>query len=193
MASRPRLLVASLGVALVASVVGGWALGRAMNDDGDVADDIVLDTPGEYQLPADGDAVALTGDRLPSVSLVGADDQPIDSASLVGTPLVVNIWFSTCPPCERELGDFATVQRELGDTVRFVGVNPVDSAGVMASFAAERGVAYELLRDTDGSFVEAVGVVGYPTTLFVDADGVIVDRTGVLDADGLRQRIDEVL
>ena len=39
--------------------------------------------------------------------------------------MVVNLWYSTCPPCARELADFAAVEAEVGDDVRFVGVNPL--------------------------------------------------------------------
>ena len=37
----------------------------------------------------------------------------IRTSSLVGQPLVVNLWYSTCPPCKRELGEFASVHRDL--------------------------------------------------------------------------------
>ena len=54
--------------------------------------------------------------------------------------MVVNLWYSTCPPCARELADFAAVDAEVGDDVRFVGVNPYDTATTMTRFAADRGV-----------------------------------------------------
>jgi peroxiredoxin len=107
-------------------------------------------------------------------------------------PMVVNVWFSTCPPCARELADFAEVHREVGERVRFVGVNPFDGPEVMNRFASERGVAYELLRDDDAAFLDAVGVASFPRTLFVDARGVIVGEAGELDADELRTTIEEL-
>ena len=81
--------------------------------------------------------------------------------------MVVNLWYSTCPPCARELVDFAAVHDQLGDAVRFVGVNPLDSAAEMDRFAADRGVDYELLRDPDSVLADQVGAVTYPVTLFV--------------------------
>jgi demethylmenaquinone methyltransferase/2-methoxy-6-polyprenyl-1,4-benzoquinol methylase len=42
---------------------------------------------------------------------------------------------------------------------------------VNESFARERGVQYELLRDVDGAFTDAVGIATQPVTLFVAADG----------------------
>ena len=110
-----------------------------------------------------------------------------------GRPMVVNLWYSTCPPCARELADFAVVHAELGEQVRFVGVNPVDSPAVMTRFAGERGVDYELLRDPAGAFGEQLGVAAYPATIFVARDGTVVGSTGVIDDDGLRERIGELL
>ena len=104
---------------------------------------------------------------------------------------MVNLWYSTCPPCARELADFAAVEAEVGDDIRFVGVNPYDTSATMTRFAADRGVSYELLRDPDFLLADELAVVAYPVTLFVDADGRILERTGPLDDGELRARIAE--
>ena len=67
----------------------------------------------------------------------------------------------------------------------------------MESFASERGVTYDLLRDTgeysdDVLLSDELGIVGYPVTLFVDADGRILRQTGEIDADELRSAIEEL-
>lgn len=207
---RPRLLVVSLVVAALVSVPAGWALSRVLADgDGLPPDEVlaaesatvdrdvvVMDVPGEYQHPLDeGDAAAggsTTGTRLPELTLEDADGSPVSTAELVGSPAVVNVWFSTCPPCARELADFAEVHAEVGDRIRFVGVNPFDVSSTMVDFAAERGVTYELWRDVDGEFLDGVAVVTFPRTFFVDERGVVVAEAGVLDADQLRAAIEEV-
>jgi len=194
MAWRPRLPVLVLCTAIAGGLVGGWALNRAVfggDDDSDI-DSVVLAEPGEYQEPVDGENRAVDGDELPDVALADSDGFEIRTSSLVGQPLVINLWYSTCIPCKRELGEFAEVHRELGDEVRFVGVDPFDSVEVMERFAGDRGVGYELLRDEAGEFISALGVVSFPVTLFIDADGVIIAQTGEIDGDELRARIEEV-
>jgi peroxiredoxin len=194
MAWRPRLPVLVVGAAVIGGLVGGWALSRAVigDDSESDVDSVVLAEPGEYQEPVDGENRSVDGDDLPDVLLSDSDGFEIRTSSLVGQPLVINLWYSTCVPCKRELGEFATVHRELGDDVRFVGINPFDSVDVMERFAGDRGVGYELLRDESGVFVDAVGVVSFPVTLFVDPDGVIIAQTGVIDRDELRARIEEL-
>ena len=194
MAWRPRLPVLVLCTAVAGGLLGGWALSRAViGDDGESdIDSVVLAEPGEYQEPVDGDNRDVDGDRLPDVALSNSAGLEIPASSLAGQPLVVNLWYSTCIPCKRELGEFATVHRDLGDTVRFVGINPFDSVDVMQRFAGDRGVGYELLRDEAGEFISALGVVSFPVTLFIDADGVIIAQTGEIDGDELRARIAEL-
>jgi peroxiredoxin len=196
MAWRPRLPVLVMCAAIAGGVLGGWALSRVVIGDGDRGasdiDSVVLSEPGEYQQPADGDNRDVDGDALPDVVLTDSAGSQIRTSSLVGQPLVVNLWYSTCVPCKRELGEFATVHREVGDRIRFVGINPFDSVDVMERFAGDRGVGYELLRDEEGLFVDAVGVVNFPVTLFVASDGEIVAQTGEIDGDELRARLEEL-
>jgi thiol-disulfide isomerase/thioredoxin len=186
-----RLLAASLGAAVVVSVAGGWAISRG---DGTKADDAVsYDQPVVEQFPSIGTNEAVSGTPLPDVLVVDNDGNEVQLRSLVGTPMIINSWFSTCGPCKTELKSFGAVHDELGDQIRFIGVNPQDTPEVNVSFAADRGVHYELYRDPDGAYGSAVGIEVYPVTLFVAADGTIVRQTGVLDEDQLRQYATELL
>ncbi len=190
-----RLLAGSLGLAVVVSVVGGWAISRAGDDSasGDDSELVVLDTPGTAQIPTISTNPTVSGERLPTIELETNDGESISTADLIGEPLVVNFWYSTCAPCRKELPAFAEVHAEYGDRVRFVGINPYDTPEVNESFAAERGVRYELLRDPDGAYQATIEIATAPFTLFVGADGTIVRQTGVLDADELRAHVEELL
>jgi thiol-disulfide isomerase/thioredoxin len=184
-----RAPLAGVVVAIVA-LAGAVAGSRIVADDGD--DDVIrLETPGEYVDPAVSNPPN-DGATFPAVELVG-DSGAATTLRGDGRPMVVNLWYSTCPPCARELTYFAAVADDLGADVRFVGVNPLDDDSTMRSFAAERGVEYELLRDPDGALDAALGIVQYPATLFVDADGEVVAQTGVLSEGGLRDQVAELL
>ena len=181
---------AALGI-VVAVVIGVVAL--AAGDDTD-DDTIVLDTPGEYQAPGIATNAPLAGAPLPDAMIEDLDGNEVSVSSLVGEPMVINVWFSACPPCKRELPAFAAVHAEYGDQVRFVGINTVDSASTTASFAADLGVTYELFRDPDGNFLVANGISAFPTTLFVSADGTVVrQRAGELSQAELTQIVEELV
>jgi thiol-disulfide isomerase/thioredoxin len=187
---RPRLLAIALAIALVVSVAAGFGASRLLDDDDGV--DARLDEPGVYTEPTDA-AQPVTGDAFPDVEVLDLDGNTVRTGALVGQPMVVNLWYSTCAPCKRELPAFAEVSAEYDGTVRFVGINPVDPPDTLLDFARDKGVRYENYRDEIGSFTEAIRAVGFPMTVFVSADGTVVDQSGVLDAGGLRSRIEDSL
>lgn len=186
--SRRASVAAVLGFVLAtAAAVGVFAL--AGGGEPAVDGEFVLDEPGEFQEPVVTSPVR--GEVVPDVDLFDASGSVRRLSEFRGTPMVVNIWYSSCAPCAREVRDFAEVHREVGDRIQFVGVNPLDDAERMTQFAADRDVDYLLLRD-ELEFVNDVPVSIYPTTLFVDADGVIVEQTTTLDDDELREIITRV-
>ncbi len=191
----PARLRAQLSVLLVAAVVvlvGAFVWSRLAGDDGaSSGDEVRLDTPGTYMEPGGPTNPPLPTDELPDVALVAADGSAVRLPESDDRPMVVNLWYSTCPPCARELADFADVESELGDRVRFVGINPYDTTAAMERFAADRGVQFELLRDPEFAFADELRIVAYPVTLFVDAEGRILERTGPIDDGELRQEIAE--
>ena len=186
---RRRLLTVSLLAAGIIGVAGGWWLSST----GDGADR--LGAAGAGTVPDEGIPVAtdVTGQQLPDVEAQSLDGQEVALASLSGRPLVLNFWYSSCLPCRQEMPAFQQVQQAVGDRVRIVGVNPLDSADRARDYAEQIGVTYELLRDPDGRVATGLGIARYPTTVFVGADGTILDtKAGQLSAAELRTRIDEL-
>lgn len=182
------MLLGSLLVAVAVIAVFAWTQ-RPDGSDDRTLDARLADPSAVITYPTDGlgnDAVA--GEALPMVTLHDGDGTEVSTSDLLGEPMVVNLWYSTCAPCATELPEFATVDSETDD-VRFVGVNPIDSIDVMERFAGERGVEYALYRDDRSDLIDELGVVAFPVTLFVTSDGTIVEQTGALDADELRAKI----
>jgi thiol-disulfide isomerase/thioredoxin len=185
-AVRPRLLKGSLLVAvavIAASVV--WFATRDTGEPLGASDPIPTD--GGIAVNSD-----VTGDTLPSATVVTLDGTAVDTASLTGKPLVINIWFSTCVPCRKELPAFAAVSGDLKGVVDFVGINQFPASDTEEDFARDLGVTYPLFYDGDGRFITQLGVTRYPVTLFVLPDGTIARQTGELDEAELRATIDEV-
>jgi peroxiredoxin len=88
---------------------------------------------------------------------------------------------------------FEEVHQQLGDDVRIVGINPVDSPAAAREFADDLGITYELLRDPGGDATVALGVARFPTTVFVDAEGrIVATDPNELDTAQLTERIEEL-
>lgn len=115
-----------------------------------------------------------SGEALPDATLDAVDGSAVKTQELLGTPLVINFWYSTCEPCRREMPAFAAAHATFGDRVTFIGVNMYDSAVAASNFAERYGVDYDILLDTNGELVSELGIALAPTTILVDAEGTIV-------------------
>jgi peroxiredoxin len=184
-----RLLFGSLAVATaLVVVVAVKAASNNTNTTKSAGDDVSLTSSNDLS-PMIGTNAAVTGRLFPKVTIQTLAGDSFPTADLLGRPLIVNFWYSTCAPCKRELPAFAAVHAKFGDQVRFVGVDSLPPSQNEESFARDKGVQYELLYDPNGALTTAVGIANSPQTLFIDASGKIVEQTGELTADKLESLI----
>ncbi len=124
--------------------------------------------PVEVAAADRGDPVELTGADL--------DGTDVDLADLRGKPVVINIWWSECPPCRVEQPDLNEAATELGDTVTFLGLNIRDSSAEKAqAFIRTNDVPYDSLYSPDGrallSFAGTLNPRSIPSTVVLDPEG----------------------
>lgn len=122
-----------------------------------------------------------------------------DPASLVslerfrGRPVVVNFWASWCVPCRKEMPAFQAVYRKVHPRVAFVGVDHQDARSDALAFVRTTGVRYPIAFDPDGTTARDYGMLGVPTTVFIDARGRELERhTGQLSRADLEATIKRV-
>jgi len=155
---RSPLTVAAVVVALLAAVVAA-----------------LVSSSG----PAEDEALAVSYDRDSRVldfSLASFTGQTVGSEALRGTPVVLNFYASWCTICDRELPDFERVAQQLDGRVQVLGVNPQsnDTDQAQAAMIERNGVTYPTLRDPADELLRQFNTTGgLPTTVFVDADGVV--------------------
>jgi thiol-disulfide isomerase/thioredoxin len=130
---------------------------------------------------------------LPALEVHDLDGRRIATATWRGRPLVLNFWATWCGPCRREMPVLVQAQHDHPG-VRFVFADQAESATKIRSFLAARGLKPENVLIDDGALAGYYRVRGYPTTLFIGADGRLRDiHVGELSHATLRaslQRID---
>ncbi len=175
------LAVTSLVVRTVVAV-------RGLGGDGGAGPDVAFQVEGARLGPVSGSERT----PLPDGTLLAFDSaEEVDVREYVGRPLVVNFWASWCAPCVEEMPAIQQVDDQLEGRVTVLGVNTQDSAEKAREYAADLGISFELARDPSGTYFDAVGGFGWPTTLLVDDSGVIRYRhTGPLDAGQLRDLLE---
>lgn len=124
--------------------------------------------PVEIEPAERGEPVELAGEDLEGTDL--------DLADLRGTPVVVNVWWSGCPPCRVEQPDLNEAADELGDRAAFVGINIRDASSDNAlAYVRKFDVPYSSVYSPDGkallAFSGTLSPRSIPSTLVLDSDG----------------------
>lgn len=111
-----------------------------------------------------------------------------------GTPTVVNFWATWCTFCIDEMPDLQAASERLDGQVRFVGIDRQDPRDAALAFLEETGVTYDQVASPSGEYYTRIGARGMPTTLFVDAQGVVQFRhTGPLTEQEVLELVAEHL
>ena len=106
-------------------------------------------------------------------SLQRSELEPV--AAWEGTPTVVNLWATWCGPCRRELPLLVEVAGGRQD-VRLALVSQGESEATVRGYLLDEGLPIDDVRiDPARALGAAVDLTGYPTTLFVGADGSVVE------------------
>lgn len=118
---------------------------------------------------------AAPGELAPLFETVTASGDSFSLLALRGRPVVLNFWATWCAPCAVEMPELQRVHDTFGDSAVIVGVNTGESAGTVRAWAAERGIAFPLALDETGETAALYQLRGQPTTVILDADGVVRD------------------
>lgn len=162
---------------LLAAVIVTWGLGQRGPE-----------LPPDFTLVAYDGQERLGGDEVRFHQIVGQ-----------GTPVVLNFWAASCPPCREEMPGFQQVADLYGDELLILGVD-VGTFTFLGTHDEARAFleAYEIHYPTayavDGSVVRDYEVRGMPTTVFFDANGrTVAKHTGFLPMQEFYAEVDALV
>ncbi|MBD3666942.1 MAG: TlpA family protein disulfide reductase [Kangiella sp.] len=135
-----------------------------------------------------------TTQKLPPVMVEQLDGVAVYLSEVEkGKPRVINLWATWCPPCRREMPVLQQAQQEMTD-IGFVFVNQGEYSQVIEQFLKEQDLALNnVMADTSGVLGYQVGSRALPTTLFVNAQGKLVDaHLGELSKASLKAKLEKL-
>lgn len=139
---------------------------------------------------------SLDGRRLPPVvgSPAPAFELPLLSGGrqklgdLKGKAVLINFWATWCPPCKEEMPLLQAYQQKYAGRLVVLGIDSQEEQAVAQAFIQERNFTFPILLDQDGRVTDSYYAKNFPTSFFVDDQGVLrAQHVGQLTEDLLVQ------
>lgn len=134
--------------------------------------------------------VAAAPIRIPKVALPRLEGGVMHLDKLNGKPIVVNLWATWCAPCRREMPLLRDFQQR-NPNVELIFVNQGESEYIVRSYLKQENLQLEnVLLDSEMQMAQKTASPAFPTTLFFNEKGVLVDRrVGALSAATFAERV----
>lgn len=121
----------------------------------------------------------------------GAEHFP---AAYFGKPLVVRFWADWCKYCEGEMKAIETVYQANQGKLQVLAINAGQDKATINAFIKKIGVTYPALLDENSAIARSYGVVGLPTTFFIDGKGIVRGKiVGEADEATFARNVQELL
>lgn len=129
-------------------------------------------------LPAAANAQEIkTGTSAPEIDLPRLQGGKIKLSTLRGHPVVVTFWGTWCPPCREEFPELVAAHRKYRENgLEVLAVNQGDqelSTKHVQAFVKEYSVEFTVVIDPRGKSRRSYRLIALPTTVFIDAAGII--------------------
>jgi thiol-disulfide isomerase/thioredoxin len=116
---------------------------------------------------------------LPEISFTDETGGSLTLNSYLGKVVLLNIWATWCAPCRTEMPTLDRLQARLGSDRFEVVALSIDRAGVgiVRKFYDETGIKHlKLVIDQNGRAMQALSLLGLPTTILVGPGGLELAR-----------------
>jgi thiol-disulfide isomerase/thioredoxin len=142
-----------------------------------------------------GERFGVSGSTSPVVGSVAPDfelqtlrGESLHRRDLEGKLLLMNFWATWCAPCVIEMPIFQRLYEKYGNKLNVVAINADEPIDVVSGFVEEHELTYPILMDPGGEVQELYRMRGYPTSYFIDAEGVIrVVHIGSLSEEQVKE------
>ena len=134
------------------------------------------------------------GALAPDFTLVNLEGENVSLSDFKGQPVLINLWATWCGPCRIEMPTIQSRFEEYRDEGFIVlAVNFDEQRADVQSFRDEFGLTFQMLLDPGAEVQRLYRTRSYPSTFFVDRNGVIqVQHIGVMTEGNLDDNLAQI-
>ncbi len=140
-------------------------------------------------------AAPIVGSPAPDFKLQNIAGQAVTLSGLKGKPVLINFWATWCGPCRIEMPAIeAAYQQHRAEGFTVLAVDADEPLDIVAAFVKELGLSFEVLLDPGNIVNDVYRVRAYPTSYFVNRNGVVaVLQIGSMTESQLNKNLEIIL
>lgn len=129
----------------------------------------------------------------PNFALISLTGETIQLADYGGKPVLLNFWATWCAPCRLEMPAFQNRFDEAAGDLAIIAINNAETPSDVQAFVDELGLTFDILLDPEAKIQRLYLVRGYPTSVLIDAEGVIrAQHIGLMTEEQLDGYLQEI-
>lgn len=120
------------------------------------------------------------GQEAIPIELTTLQGKQVSLADYTGQPVVLNFFATWCHPCQEEMPVIVEMEKRLRDKgAAFLAINMTSqeqSKSAIKPFLEHYRAYFDPLLDEDGEIMKKYQIIGIPTTVVIDEQGMIIQR-----------------
>ncbi len=143
-------------------------------------------------------AAQAPGSAAPDFTLKTLAGDTASLSSFQGRPVFLNFWATWCKPCRAEMEEIASAYRAHADAgLQVLAIDLTDQERKMKdvrTFVDEFHMPFPVLLDEKGKVRKRYALRGVPTSVFIDARGVVrLVNPGPITSETIQRGLAEIL
>ena len=111
--------------------------------------------------------------EAPDFTLKNLQGEEVSLSDYRGKIVLINFWATWCTWCDKEMPDLQRLKDENDDLI-VLAVDVMEDKETVEKYIEEGEYDFEVVLDEDGNVSQTYMVGGFPTSYFVDKDGILL-------------------
>lgn len=182
MKGRDRVNKKILSIIILAIVLIGGLYYFAMVKGGETTEELEPENnvsqetnneTGEENIVEDSVLDIAIGEEAPNFTLRNLEGEEVSLTDYRGKVVLINFWATWCKYCDIEMPDLQKLDKENEDLV-VLAVDVMEEKSLVEEYVEKGGYDFQVVLDEDGDIAKLYLVSAFPTSYFVDKDGILL-------------------